>query len=176
METNSNNNMLPASEDINTVESILREKGIFFWSTRGKSMRPLLKTNRDVVEIRRPDSVYEDGILRENDVALYAIPVERFRGQYILHRVRKVCDGYYLICGDNNLIMEKVPFDWVVGVMTGLTRRGRDIDLNGRAYRMYVKHWGSCYRRRLIAKRIGVKAKKLLIRPYRALRKLIKGR
>ena len=139
-------------------------------------MRPLLKTNRDIVEIRRPDTVYEDGILKVNDVALYTIPHPRFKGQYVLHRVRKVCNGYYILCGDNNVIMERVPFGWVIGVMTGLTRRGREVDMNGRAYRMYVKQWGSRYRRRVTLKRIANGIKRPLRRPYRAIKRMLKGK
>lgn len=176
MENNSANNTFGESAEVNTLEDILADKGVFMWTTRGKSMRPLLKTNRDVVEIRRPDTVYDDGILKENDVALYSIPHPRYRGQYVLHRVRKVCNGYYIICGDNNVVMEKVPFNWVIGVMTGLTRKGREVNLNGAAYRFYVRHWGSRYRRRIAAKRIGYKLKQPLRRPYRAIKRVLKGK
>ncbi|MBR5947718.1 MAG: S24/S26 family peptidase [Clostridia bacterium] len=176
MDNNFNNMPHTDNIDVKTLEDILKEKGVFLWTTRGKSMRPLLKTNRDIVEIRRPDTVYEDGILKVGDVALYTIPIPRFRGQYVLHRVRRVCDGYYIICGDNNVSMEKVPFSWVIGVMTGLTRRGKNVDLNGAAYKIYVRHWGSRYRRRVVAKRIGYRIKRPLIGPYRAVRKLLKGK
>lgn len=157
-----------------SIEEILDEKGVFVWATRGTSMRPLLRTNRDVVEIRKVSEVYADGVLRVNDVALYKVPLPRFEGNYILHRVREVHDGYYIICGDNNVMMEHIPFDWVVGVMTGLTRKGKNIDLNGFFYRFYVKHWGSRYRRRMIVKRIGFTVKKPLRPIYRAIKRLVK--
>ncbi len=157
-----------------SIEEILEKKGSFVWATQGRSMRPLLKTNRDLVEIKKPQDVYPDGILKVNDVALYRIPMQRFEGQYILHRVRKVCDGYYIICGDNNVNMERVPFDWVVGVMCGLTRRGHEVDLNGAVYKAYVKHWGSRYRRRMVLKRIGASIKKPLRPIKRRLRQMLK--
>lgn len=163
-------------QNYKSIEEILQEKGSFVWSTTGTSMRPLLKTKRDVVEISDPKSVYEDGILRVNDVALYRPRFSNPDGQYVLHRVRKVCDGYYILCGDNNVLREKVPFDWVVGVMTGLTRRGKNVDLNGFAYRMYVKHWGSRYRRRIKLKRFFYPIRKKLRPAVRRIKKLFKRR
>lgn len=174
MENNRSSSVVTRAGTSRSIEDVLNSEGVLIWATYGTSMRPLLKTNRDVVEIRRPQDVYEDGILRVNDVALYKIPLKKFEGQYVLHRVRKVCDGYYVICGDNNVFMEHVPFEWVVGVMSGLTRRGKDVDLNGFAYRAYVKHWGGRYRRRMILKRISFKLKKPLRPIYHGIKKLFK--
>ena len=53
--------------------------------------------------------------LKTGDVALYRRPA----GEYVLHRVVKVLDGAYLICGDNRLWKETVPEEWVIGVMVG---------------------------------------------------------
>lgn len=171
-EIDEDSSLIVRSESKKNIEDILASGGTFIWSTRGTSMRPLLKTNRDVVEIKSPKAVYPDGKLRVNDVALYKLPIKRFEGQYILHRVRKVREGYYVICGDNNVFMEHVPFDWVIGVMSGLTRRGKEVNLNGFWYKAYVKHWGSRYRRRMIVKRIGHYVKKPLRPIYHGIKKL----
>lgn len=165
-----------AARPAQSVEDILDKNGSFVWLTRGASMRPLLKTGRDVIEIKKPEAVYPDGILKVNDVALYKVPFKGREGQYILHRVRQVHDGFYIICGDNNVIMEKVPVSWVIGVMTGLTRRGRNVDLNGFFYKSYVKHWGGRYRRRMILKRIGFAVKKPLRPVYHRIRSAFKRR
>ena len=174
MDINSEKNCSTKREDADLLEDILKKKGVVLWSTMGRSMRPLLKTNRDIVEISRPDRVYEDGVLKPNDVALYSVPIANMKGQYVLHRVREVRKSHYVICGDNNVRMELVPFSWVIGVMTGLTRRGHDVNLNGFAYRAYVRLWGSRYRRRVILKRVMRPIKRLLRGPYRALRRLFK--
>ena len=77
---------------VSTFEDILARDGRLVYKTRGVSMEPMLRQNRDLVVIRVPGSR-----LKKYDVALYK------RGKdYVLHRVIGVADGHYLIRGDNN--------------------------------------------------------------------------
>ena len=70
-----------------TFEDILARDGKLVYKTRGVSMEPMLRQNRDLVVIRVPSSR-----LKKYDVALYK------RGDnYVLHRVVGVGDGHYLI-------------------------------------------------------------------------------
>ena len=59
----------------------------------------------------------------------------------MLHRVVKVLDGGYLICGDNRTSRERVPEEWIIGVMTGYFEKGKDdfISCENEKYRSYVR-------------------------------------
>lgn len=81
----------------------------------GMSMMPLLNQHTDTVRlvaVTRP--------LVKYDIPLYVRP----GGEYVLHRIVKVCDGYYIIRGDNTDYTEIVPFDWVVAVADGCSKNG----------------------------------------------------
>ena len=74
-----------------TLEDLLQRDGRLVYKTRGVSMEPMLRQNRDLVIIQVPASR-----LKKYDVALYK------RGKaYILHRVIEVNGDYYFIRGDN---------------------------------------------------------------------------
>ena len=118
-----------------TFEDILARDGILVYKTRGVSMKPMLRQNRDLVAIRVPSSR-----LKRFDVALYR------RGKsYVLHRVVKVEDGYYLIRGDNTYQIETVPEEAVIGVLTGFQRNGKQISTDNGFYQIYVYIWNAIY-------------------------------
>lgn len=93
-----------------TIEQELERQGHSFFQTVGDSMEPLLHNRKSTVMIAKVSEK-----LRKYDVALYHRPT----GEYVLHRVVKVRERDYLICGDNRIYREKVPREWVIGVMTG---------------------------------------------------------
>ena len=118
-----------------TFEDLLARDGKLVYKTRGVSMEPMLRQNRDLVVIQIPSSR-----LRKNDVALYK------RGtDYVLHRVIGVADDHYLIRGDNTYAVETVPDDAVIGVLTGFQRKGKKHDVTDRGYRLYVRFWHAVY-------------------------------
>lgn len=102
----------------------------------GMSMMPLLNQHTDsvrLVAVTRP--------LVKYDIPLYVRP----GGEYVLHRIVKVCDGYYVIRGDNTDYTEIVPFDWVVAVADGCSKNGvwhsfSDIDMK-RYAKKTVRWW-----------------------------------
>ena len=73
-------------------EEELEKSGKLVYTTVGVSMRPLIKQDRDISIISKPN-----GRLKKFDVALYKRP----NGQYVLHRVVKVLENGYVILGDN---------------------------------------------------------------------------
>ena len=113
------------------LEEILTRDGKLVYRTKGVSMEPMLRQNRDLVVISVPSSR-----LRKYDVALY-----RRGGSYVLHRVIDVKDDGYLIRGDNTFSLESVPDDAVIGVLTAFKRKGKDFDVNHPSYRRYVRFW-----------------------------------
>ena len=138
-----------------TFEEILARDGKLVYKTRGVSMEPMLRQNRDLVVICPAPSR-----LKKFDVALYR------RGKdCILHRVVRVKDGYYLIRGDNTFSLEKVSDGSVIGVLTGFNRKGKDHDITEPGYRFYVRFWNAVYpvryllvRARRLAARLAHKA------------------
>ena len=125
---------------MNSLEDILRRDGTLVYKTRGTSMKPLLRQNRDLVIVCIPDAR-----LKKNDVALY-----RRGEQYVLHRVIRVLSDHYLICGDNTFSLENVPDSAVIGVMEGFKRKGREYKTTDRGYLCYVWLWTFLYPLRYI--------------------------
>ena len=118
-----------------TFEELLRRDGKLIYKTKGVSMLPMLRQNRDLVIIEPPK-----GRLWPKDVALYR------RGKdYVLHRVIRVENGYYLIRGDNTYALEKVPDQAVLGVLTGFVRKGKQHRVTDRGYLLYVHVWCVLY-------------------------------
>ena len=61
---------------------------------------------------------------------------------YVLHRILKVREQDYVICGDNRWRPEYGIMDrHLVGVMTGIVRKGKEVPLDGWKYRLYVRLW-----------------------------------
>ena len=118
-----------------TFEELLARDGRLVYKTKGVSMEPMLRQNRDLVMIEVPASR-----LKKYDVALYR------RGRsHVLHRVVGVRDGGYLIRGDNTYALEDVPDEAVIGVLTGFVRKGKQISVSDPAYRRYVRVWDVIY-------------------------------
>ena len=108
-----------------TFEEILNQDGVLVYRTRGVSMVPMLRQNRDLVVIRVPEKRLEP-----LDTALYK------RGaDYVLHRVIGVTDDHYLIRGDNTYTIEHVPVDAVIGVLTEFRRKGKTYSVTDKTYR-----------------------------------------
>ena len=82
-----------------TVERELSESGVYASVTKGTSMRPLFKTHRDVVLLRKCTAEP-----RKYDVVLYKTK----DGKYILHRIVKVLPDRFVIRGDNTFVREYV--------------------------------------------------------------------
>lgn len=129
-----------------TFEEVLARDGSLVYKNRGDSMLPLIREGRDLLLIERPkewDQLPEGslaGKLRRFDVPLY----RRDSGQYVLHRVLKVRERDYVLCGDNRYRKEMGIVDGhVIGVLTGIIRDGRELSLKvpGMRYRLYLFFW-----------------------------------
>lgn len=117
--------------DTISVESILREKGFLSETIVGASMLPLLKEYSDTVMIEKITTP-----LRKYDVVLF-----RRGKQLVLHRIVKIKMGYFLIRGDNCVHGEKVYNSQIIGRMTRFYRKGKQCNVNNKAYRLYSIIW-----------------------------------
>ncbi len=147
-----------------SLEASLQAYGFLILTPRGSSMWPLIRTGKDSVRLEpvcRP--------LREMEVPLY----RRNNGMGVLHRVMKVLPDGYLMCGDHQWELEKITPDQVVGVMTVLYRKEKEVCLTSLPYRMYVrlyckaplflrKGWLRCVH---LCQKIGRLPKRLFCRP-----------
>ena len=116
-----------------TFEEEIEKSGKIIYTNVGDSMMPFIRQGRDVLVISRAE-----GKLKRYDVPLY----KRDSGQYVLHRILKVRENDYVICGDNRWNREYGITDrHIIGVLTGIIRDGREIPVTDRKYRIYVHLW-----------------------------------
>lgn len=114
-------------------EDVIAHGGRLVYTNVGDSMLPLIRQGRDLLIIEKPN-----GRLKKYDVPLY----RRDSGQYVLHRVLKVRDSDYVICGDNRYNKEYGITDrHIIGVLTAVVRDGREIPVTALRYRLYVHLW-----------------------------------
>ncbi len=112
------------------IEALLAENGIYVGLTKGVSMRPMLREGKDTIMISPVE-----GRLRKYDVPLY-----RRGDSYVLHRIVKVREHDYVICGDNCLNLEYGITDAdIVGVLSGFRRGTRYVSLDSFGYRLYAR-------------------------------------
>lgn len=118
----------------NHFEEQLEKHGSLVYTNVGDSMMPLLRQNRDLMVIHRKG----EGRCKKYDAVLYRRPA----GEYVMHRILKVCPDSYVICGDNRWRREpNVPDEWILGVLTAVVRDGKEIPVTDWRYRLYVHLW-----------------------------------
>ncbi len=113
-----------------TVEQILLSEGKYVSTTVGVSMRPLFRNRKDTVVIR-PIS---------HPLNKYDVPLYRRADKLILHRIVKVTDNGYVICGDNCENKEyDITDENIIGVMTEFYRNDKHYSVTNKAYILYSK-------------------------------------
>ena len=129
-----------------TCEELLSTQGYIAYTNNGTSMMPLLRQQRDIIEIRPKGG----NRCKKYDVVLYK------RGEnYILHRILRVLPDRYIIAGDNNTFLEyDIKDEQIIGVMVRVIRDGKEIRMTDKKYRLYVHIWCDFYPVRMILLRI----------------------
>ena len=141
---------------MNDYKRVLEKNGVLSFTPSGISMWPIISNRADTVIIQTPQ-----GRLKKYDVAFY----ERESGQAVLHRVLKVHENSYDMCGDSQTAVETgVPAAAVFGVMVGYYKGKKYIDCKKNIlYKIIVRFWsGSIFFRRCMIKGlslIGIRAK-----------------
>ncbi len=132
------------------IRAQLDVHGFCACTVAGASMNPMLRAGREVVMIRKKSTPP-----RVDDVVLY-----EHDGELILHRVRKITQGGYLIRGDNSYLDHKnVPESAILGVLEYYVRDGVRVDCTAdRRYRRYVRRRNATYPFRLAIRKILGKA------------------
>ncbi len=100
------------------------------FAVTGNSMYPMLVHKRDSVILAKCDKTS----LRKGDIPLY----KRNSGKYVLHRIVKVNEKSYDLCGDNQYIIERnLPKENVIAVVKAFERNGKLYSCDGFAYKLY---------------------------------------
>ena len=100
---------------------------------KGVSMEPMLTGGRDSVLLAPPPVR-----LKKYDLPLY----RRDNGQFVLHRVVRVRDGCYDLCGDGQDIIESgVRHEQIIAVAVGFCRDGKDRSCDSLSYGLYCRVW-----------------------------------
>ena len=145
-----------AAQDSLVVETELAERGSYASVTKGTSMRPLFRTNRDMIVVaplKSPPKKY--------DIVLY----RGMGGEYILHRIIKVREDVYVIRGDNTYFKEYVPKERVFAVLVSYNRKGKSGSPDSFSFKLYSRVWHFLYPLRFLY----VKLRSLAHRIYRKL-------
>ena len=129
-----------------TFEELLSDRGYIVYTNKGSSMKPLLRPNRDIIEIR-PKGNHR---CKKYDVVLY-----KKGDKYILHRILRVLPDGYIIAGDNNTFPEyDIKDEQIIGIMVRVIRDGKEIRMTDKKYRLYVHIWCDFYPVRMFLLRI----------------------
>lgn len=116
-----------------SFEEVLSRDGRLIYTNVGDSMLPLLREGRDLLVIEPPK-----GRLKKYDVPLY----RRDSGKYVLHRVLRVRERDYVLCGDNRWSKETGITDrHILGVLTARIRDGKELSMRGWRCRLYAHLW-----------------------------------
>ena len=106
--------------------------------TSGRSMEPLLYEHETYVVIQSiPMLVGKKAELRIGELPIYLRP----DGKYVIHRIIAITEDCYITRGDHCITSEKVPKEWVLGVVRQINRKGHLIQVTDRGYRLYVWFW-----------------------------------
>ena len=125
-----------SADEVGIIENELELHGSYASTTRGISMRPLFKTGRDMVIIKKPQEP-----LKKYDVVLYT----GTSNKYTMHRIIAVKEDHYVIRGDNTYKKEYVKKDRVIGILTEFNRKGKHHTVTEHSYKIYSRIWHYIY-------------------------------
>ncbi|HOP99327.1 MAG TPA: S24/S26 family peptidase [Acetivibrio clariflavus] len=116
------------------ILAMLDENIDILMTVTGTSMTPMLRNKRDKVILTSCDKFG----LKRGDIPLY----RRSNGKYVLHRIVKVNENTYDLCGDNQCEIEKdVPKSSVIAVVKAFERNGKMYGCNDIRYDLYWRFW-----------------------------------
>lgn len=91
----------------------IKDGGQFVFYPSGMSMYPTIKEKQDCVVLQEAKN------LIKNDLILYT----RENGQYVLHRIIRVKNGKYTLCGDNQHTYERgLPESSIIAMATEIRK------------------------------------------------------
>jgi hypothetical protein len=126
--------LLPMSELSPLIVGLIDSGTDVSFTVIGDSMQPLVYHCRDSVILTRCDPE----TLKKGQITLYIRP----NGKYVLHRIVKVKDKTFNMCGDHQYTVEKnVKKTAVLCVVKGFTRNGKTHSCDEFFYKLYSDLW-----------------------------------
>lgn len=136
-------------------EQELERTGHLIYVTKGRSMRPFIRSGEDLVHLRAKEPGER---FSKYDVILYHRPT----GEYVLHRIVKVLPDSYILCGDNRVEKEPgITDSMVLAVLTGITRGGKAIKIHSPVYRSVIRFWYGFFAPRVLIMKVLYRLKHL---------------
>lgn len=112
------------------INTAIESGGEFRLITAGVSMKPLLRDRKDTVVLVKANKP-----LKKYDIPLY----KRKEGKYVLHRIVKIKDGKYVMCGDHQYVYEYgITDDDICAVVSAIIRNDKFISCKSFKYKLYV--------------------------------------
>ena len=112
------------------MKEVIESGGEFAFYPHGTSMLPLIRQGQDQVVLVQPQNI------KVGDAVFY----QRDGGQFVLHRIVKISNGQYVMCGDNQFDLEYGITDkHILAKVKAVIRDGKIIDETLPEYRRYVK-------------------------------------
>lgn len=117
-----------------TIEELLERDGIITYKVIGKSMEPMLLSNKDLITIRKTTP---NSLLQENDVVLF-----KKKDLLVLHRIVQVQpNGMFSILGDNcSQIDKNIKRKDILGILIGFVHNGKHYEVSDDTYSKYVTY------------------------------------
>lgn len=115
------------------MEAAFEAGASFRFFQRGASMLPMLREGVDSVQLISPEG--QD--IKKGDVILY----RRENGVFVLHRIVGVAsDGSFVLCGDNQWLLERgIRKENVIALLEGFWRGDEWVSCEDKKYQKYVK-------------------------------------
>lgn len=135
------------------IDEVISTGGEFRLFPRGTSMMPLLREGIDSVILVSPNNV------DENDIVLY----KRDSGQFVLHRIVKIKKDEYIMCGDNQFILEYgIKRENILAKVSSFYRAEEHIDNDNEKYLKYLKSLPRVRFKRKIRAKLGALKRKII--------------
>lgn len=129
------------------IEKYINENGEFIAIPVGTSMYPMLRNRRDSVYLVR----YDKTGLKKYDLPVY----KRSDGSQIMHRCLGKTENGYIMCGDNQWVLEHgIQEEQIIAVAKGFYRDEKYISNDALLYKLYYKFWCRSLRLRMYMLRV----------------------
>ena len=116
------------------IRKLISEGHTVSIKAKGYSMNPGLVQLRDSITL----GPWDDSQLKKGCVAL----VKDLRGEYLVHRIIAREGDMLTLAGDGNVgLIEKASTKDVIGIMHGITRKGRDYNSDSFIWKAYSWLW-----------------------------------
>lgn len=127
------------------MKEVIESDGEFSFFPHGTSMLPLIRQGKDAVVLVKAETV------KVGDAVFY----RRDNGQFVLHRIVKIKNNEYIMCGDNQSSLEYgITRAHILAKVKSIKRDGYTVDESVLEYRRYVKSLASKRLKRRIKRKL----------------------